>query len=212
MRHISISGPYRFAFVLLLALPLLAQPAPTPAASPLTDPAAYLAQQFGPTFKIDPKLPPMFGDFDGDGREDVVLVATSATPMLSQEQFHFKAADPYDAYFGNGNPVITSQFSLHFDGSSRCILIVFDWRQTPGKPSPKFVLINTPFESAGITNLQLKKKKKGFNAIEVIDRTTLHALIFWNGRRWIWSAQGMEGDDSFKMPPPDDPIKLPPVK
>ena len=44
------------------------------------DPAAYLAQQFGPSFKLDPKVPPMFGDLDGDGNEDVVLVGTSSTP------------------------------------------------------------------------------------------------------------------------------------
>jgi hypothetical protein len=147
----------------------------------------------------------MCGDLDGDGNEDLILVGSSDTPLLSQQQFGFKVEDPYDAYYGTGDPRITSQFTLHFDGSSRCFLVVFGWRLSPPnkrnpKLFPKFVLINTPFETASIVNLRLKKKN--IQAIEAIDRTTLHALVFWDGRRWRWSAQGMEGDDSlFNLPP-----------
>jgi hypothetical protein len=187
---------------LLLASPLLAQSSSAPAAPPTVD-AAYVARQFGPTFTLDPQVPPMFGDLDGDGKEDLVLVGTSSAPLLSQAQFNFKVDDPYDAYFGTGDTRITSQFTLHFDGSSRCILIVLAWRQPPTKPNPKlpskFVLINTPFDTLGIVNLRLKKSSH--QAIEAIDRTSLHSLLFWDGKRWRWSAQGMAGDDTlFKMP------------
>jgi hypothetical protein len=194
---------------LLLACPLLVYsstpPKPMQGAAPVVD-SAYVASQFGASFKLDPKIPPMFGDLDGDGYEDLVLVGTSGTPLLSQEQFKFKVEDPYDQYYGTGDPKITSQFTLHFDGSSRCILIVFGWRlPPPAKPAPKqliskFVLINTPFDSLGIVNLRFKKKD--MQAVETIDRTSLHSLVFWDGKRWRWSAQGMAGDDTlFKMPP-----------
>jgi hypothetical protein len=201
MRLLSASALCRLALGLFLSAPLLAQPAALPAAPPLADPAAYVAAQFGASFKLDPKVPPMFGDLDGDGKEDLVLVGSSSTPLLSKEQFAFKVEDPYDSYFGTGDTKITSQFTLHFDGSSRCILIVFNWRQPHSNPKQitKFVLINTPFESASMVNLRLKKKD--VQAIETIDRSSLHALVFWNGHRWRWSAQGMDGDDSFKMPP-----------
>ncbi|MGA3125125.1 MAG: hypothetical protein ABSD13_00295 [Candidatus Korobacteraceae bacterium] len=204
MRSVLVSVFCGVANCLLVALPLLAQSAPPPAAPPFGDPAAYLAQQFGPSFKLDPSIPPMFGDLDGEGKEGVVLVGTSNTPLLSQEQFSFKVEDPYDAYFGTKDPRITSQFTLHFDGSSRCLLIVFGWRspQAKSKAPAKFVLINTPFESAKLVPLRFKKKN--IQAIEVVDRSTLHSLLFWTGKRWIWAAQGMEGDDSmFKMPPPN---------
>jgi hypothetical protein len=200
--HPTVSSALRhLAACLLLASPMLARSAP--AAPPPVD-AAYLASQFGPSFTLDPNIPPMFGDLDGDGKEDLVLVGTSNTPLLSQTQFNFRVEDPYDAYFGTGDPRITSQFTLHFDGSSRCILIVFGWRQPPSKPNPKlvskFVLINTPFDSVSIVNLHLKKKN--LQAIEAVDRTSLHSLVFWDGKRWRWSAQGMAGDDTlFKMPP-----------
>ncbi len=224
MRPIFFSALFRLAICLLLALPVLAAPLPAQsapasgasrgaapdaapgvalAASPLGDTAAYLARQFGPAFKLDPTVPPMFGDLDGDGDEDVVLVGTSSAPLQSQEQFGFKVADPYDAYFGTADPRITSQFTLHFDGSARDLLIVFGWRLPPSKSrrTAKFVLINTPFEKASIVNLRFKRKNQ--QAIEAVDRSTLHSLIIWDGRRWRWSAQGMEGDDSFKMPPPN---------
>jgi len=177
--------------------------APVQGPRPVVD-AAYVASQFGPSFTLDPKILPLYGDLDGDGYEDLVLVGTSSTPLVSESQFHYKTADPYDAYFGTGDTHITSQFSLHFDGSSRCILVVFGWRLPERKDSSKtvskFVLINTPFDSVSIVGLRLKKRN--IQAIEAVDRTSLHALVFWDGRRWRWSAQGMEGDDDlFKMPP-----------
>jgi hypothetical protein len=188
------------ALCLLLASPLVAQSAPAPAAASIPDPVAYLASQFGTAFTLDPAIPPMFGDLDGDGNEDLVLVGTSGAALAGQSQFSFKVADPYDAYFGTGDTRITSTFSLHFDGSSRCILVVFGWRLPPqakpkSKQVSKFVLINTPFESVKLVNLRLKKKN--IQAIETVDRDTLHALVFWDGKRWFWRAQGMEGDETL---------------
>jgi hypothetical protein len=173
------------------------------AAQPIPDPAAYVAQQFGTTFTLDPKVPPIFGDLEGDGHEDVVLVATSATPLLSEQQFHYKVEDPYDGYFGTGDVKITSTFTLHFDGSARAILIVFNWRQTQvqdpkqeAKHPTKFVLINTPFDTLTINpNKMGLKKGKSVQALETVDSTKLHSLIFWNGRHWRWSGQDMEGDE-----------------
>src|ERR1017187_3882107 len=185
-----------FALCLLPASALAAPPAAATAASPLADPAAYVAREFGPSFTVDPKVPPLFGDLDGDGDEDLVLVATSPTPLLSQEQFHFKAEDPYDAYFGTGDVKITSTFTLHFDGSARSILIVFGWRLPPehnAKRTTKFVLINPPFETISLAKLRLKKKD--IQAIETVDRTSTHALVLWDGKRWRWRGQGLSDED-----------------
>ena len=177
--------------------------APMPAVSALADPAKYVAQQFGPSFKVNPKFPPMFGDLDGDGNEDVVLFANSATPLLGQEQFEFKVEDPYDAYFGSGDPAITSEFNLHMDGSSD-IVIVLGWRLPPqpvrksnkAKRVSKFVLINTPFRSCSMTSFRLKKKD--IQAIETVDRTNLHSIVFWDGKRWRWNAQGIGEEGPFQ--------------
>jgi hypothetical protein len=191
-----------FVSCLAVAAPLLAAGKSAPALLPApTVDAAYVEKQFGPSFKLDPKIPAMVGDLEGDGREDLVLVATSPSPLMSQSAYNFRVEDPYDRYFGNGDPRITSQFSLHFEGSERDILIVMGWREPSvnSKQVAKFVLINTPFETLSLA--KLRTKKKNVQAIDAVDRTTLHALIFWDGKRWIWSAQGMAGDDTIsKMP------------
>jgi len=192
---------------LLPAGALGAQPAAAPAASaaassssqPLPDPAAYVAQQFGSTFTVDPKVPPLFGDLDGDGNEDVVLVGTSTTPLLSQQEFRFRVEDPYDGYFGTGDAKITSSFTLHFDGSGRDILIVFNWRQPQdAKHITKFVLINTPFQTLSIKAAKMRLKKKDVQPLETVDSTSLHSLIFWDGKHWHWSAQEMDGDEPLE--------------
>ena len=166
------------------------------AASPLADPAAYLLQEFGPSFKLAPKMQPLVGDLNGDGVEDIVLFATSATPLLSREQFNFRVEDPYDGYFGTSDVAITSEFTLHFDNSARDLLIVFGWRQPASaanaKRPSKFVLINTPMETASIVSLRMKKKD--VKVIETIDSTTLHSLVYWDGKKWRWTPQGMEGE------------------
>jgi hypothetical protein len=203
------------AICVLPSSALLAQPAASsaaaasaataasPANQPLPDPAAFVAREFGGTFTVDPKVPPLFGDLDGDGNEDVVLVATSTTPLLSEQQLHFKVEDPYDGYFGTGDVKITATFTLHFDDSARDILIVFGWRLPPvqdpkqeSKHPTKFVLINTPFETLSINpNKMLLKNKKSVQAMETVDSTKLHSLIFWDGKHWHWSGQDMEGDE-----------------
>jgi hypothetical protein len=198
------------ATCLLPASALGEQPAAAPAASAassssqqIPDPAAFVAQQFGSTFKVDPKVPPIFGDLDGDGDEDVVLVATSLTPLLSQDQFHFKVEDPYDGYFGTGDVKVTSSFNLHFDGSGRDILIVFGWRHPPvqdpkqeAKHPTKFVLINTPFRTLSINPAKMTVKKKiSVQPMEAVDSTSLHSLIFWDGKHWHWNGQEMDGDE-----------------
>jgi hypothetical protein len=192
----------RLVICLFLCSPLLAQSAPPPKATPPPDLAAYVVSQFGSAFTLDPTIPPMFGDLDGDGNEDLILVGQSGAPLQSKEQLHFSVEDPYDAYFGTGDTRITSMFTLHFDGSARCILVVFGWRLPPesrpkakAKIVSKFVLINTPFETIKIVDLRLKKKN--LQAIETVDRDTLHALVFWDGKRWHWRAEGMEGDDTL---------------
>ena len=206
----SIAPYYNPSFVPPPAKP----PAPTPqmlrTSVTLVD-DLWLARQFGPSFKLDPKISQMTGDFFGDGHEALAVVATSKTPLLAADEFHFKVADPYDGYFGTGSVKITSTFTLHFDGSARCLLIVNDWRhlaspksaKDKAKDEQKYVLINTPFETVAAVNLTLKKKKR-MQALETVDYTSRHSLVFFDGRRWRWSAQGMEGDESLTKMPSDN--------
>ena len=70
--------------------------------------AAIVKQQFGDTFTIPAKVstPVITADFDGDGVEDVAIVANSKDPLPDSYAFKYEVADPYHAYFGFGNPKI----------------------------------------------------------------------------------------------------------
>ncbi len=74
----------------------------------------------------------------------------AARPCCRKSSSTSRSRTPMTLTSAPGIPRITSQFTLHFDGSSRCFLIVFDWRQPQSKSklTTKFVLINTPFETA----------------------------------------------------------------
>ena len=80
MRSILPFAFRRLVLCPLLALPLLAQTVPPPAAPPLADPAAYVEREFGSSFKLDPKVPPMFGDLNGDGNQDLSSSGAATPP------------------------------------------------------------------------------------------------------------------------------------
>ena len=83
--------------------------------------AATVKQQFGDTFTIPAKFskPLIIADFDGDGVEDVAIVANSKDPLPDSYAFKYEVADPYHAYFGFGNPKLTSTFSADPEHSAR---------------------------------------------------------------------------------------------
>src|SRR6478735_4320787 len=94
--------------------PQTSQSSAAPAASgpDIAQLATLMKQQFGETFTIPAKFPtPLItADFDGDGVEDVAIVANSKDPLPDSYAFKYEIADPYHAYFGFGNPKLTSTF------------------------------------------------------------------------------------------------------
>ena len=161
----------------------------------LTD---YVKDQFGASFKPVPVQPKgsagqplkgaapivlLTGDLDGDGVEDAVIVAKSVSPMADEQPFAYKVIDPYDAYFGYGNPKFTSQFAASDKDSQRLLLIVHSWRSE--KPKAKFVVINLPFDNLSIQRGTLKKKSRAFlTATEV---GIMQSILLWDGKKYRYS-------------------------
>src|SRR5436309_10490358 len=93
-------------------------PAPTPAPAPQASYSAeqlatLVKQQFGPTFNLPAKFatPAIVADFDGDGVEDIAVVAKSKEPFPDSYTLKYRVLDPYNAYFGMGDPQLSSTFS-----------------------------------------------------------------------------------------------------
>jgi hypothetical protein len=166
-------------------------PAPTPL--DVSKPQEFITAQFGADFVYLDKYPVITGDLDGDGNEDAILVTTRKdNPLLDEDQFHYKVIDPYDEYFGWGDPRVTSTFNAHDPSVIKYVLIVEDWHAST--PKAKLVVINLPFEKLSMTRIPTKnKKRKVAPALLAEDLGGIASAIYWDGKKYRWSS--MSGMD-----------------
>src|SRR5512143_1788088 len=136
-------------FLVLMSAFAMAQTALTPKDAPTPKDKEFVSLQFGTDFVLLDKFPMFAADLDGDGAEDAVFVATRKdNPLLDEEKFHYKVIDPYDEYFGWGDPRVTTSFNAHDPEQAKYILIVHDWHAAT--PKSKLVVLNLPFEKLDI--------------------------------------------------------------
>jgi hypothetical protein len=154
--------------------------------------AALVKQQFGDTFTLPAKFPtPLItADFDGDGVEDVAIVANSKDPMPDSYAFKYEVADPYHAYFGFGNPKVTSTFGTD-SAHTHHVLVIFGsgkeaWHAAT--PKGKFVLINVPFDTCEVGRMLISKKKPPIFVIKVLESQIMDSSLWWEAKkkRWRW--------------------------
>ena len=186
--------------VLFLAVCLAAAQSPqssqpgaaTPAPVDTAQLAATVKQQFGDTFTLPAKLstPIITADFDGDGVEDVAIVANSKDPMPDSYAFKYDVADPYHAYFGFGNPKYTASFSADPEHMHHVLVIFGNGKEAwhAATPKAKFVLINVPFDTLEVGRLLISKKKPPVFVIKAIESQVMDSAVWWEAKkkRWRW--------------------------
>lgn len=152
-------------------------------------------KQFGPGYKLDEKFDQFRADFDGDGHEDLALVLTTKDPLGNSAKFEYKVVDPYDSYFGFGDPKITSRFANFGDGTSHCIAVIHDWKAE--KPKAKFMIVNFPFKTLTVAYNTFKNKSvAAFYGHEI---GGLNGIVFWGGKKYRWEpSEFSESDDMAK--------------
>jgi hypothetical protein len=158
-----------------------------------------VAKEFGSGFKVVAEQPVLTGDFDGDGTEDVVIVTTGKNPMADSAGHDYKVVDPYNSYFGFGDPKITTGFVNLTGNDPRFLLVIHNWKSAiPTSPAPKqgapalpklkFVIINLPFEKLSIGSFKVKKKV--VDAITAEETGGVAAAVYWDGKNYKWKAYG----------------------
>ncbi len=182
--------------VLTLAQQPGAQQTATPsgsAAGPATAAAAssapvddkFVHDRFGREFTLIPEFPAMVADLNGDGIEDLVLAARAKSPMLDEGGFSYIVIDPYHAFFGFGDPKITSAFAAEDPSRKSEVLLVIHgagsdaWRAV--QPKSKFVLINIPFNAVSLRRVKVGKKAVMAIGVEESGGTLTTAAVFWEG-------------------------------
>jgi hypothetical protein len=185
-----IAMVFAFLGALLATAPgrLLAQSAKPPVAAEIAERVRLTVErEFGHRFKIVAKFQPMFGDFDGDGKEDLAVVVTGS-PAIDQAAHNYKLIDPYDTYFGYGDVRTTMSFPIHVEGQPLYVAIAHDWQAA--HPKAKFVLVNLPFDRIEVSGAHWKKKT--VSALFTTESTGAQGEVIWDGKKYLWAGIGSE--------------------
>ena len=136
------------------------QPAAKP--TPQSVDNAFVQKQFGSTCTLEPGPQPLTADFNGDGVEDVVIVARCANPLIDEAENKYKVIDPYDAFFGYGDPKVTTKFASEDPQRRGLALLIIHGEGVDGwraaEPKAKYIVINLPFKQIAVKKLIVRKK------------------------------------------------------
>lgn len=194
----------------LLLLPVLAlsftvaaaaqkkEPPPPPAHAKFPSPAVtdeFVHKQFGDNCSLLPGPEQFVGDLDGDGIDDLVVVARCKNPMADKDEYSFAVADPYDSFLGYGDVKVTSQFASDApDRRGISMLIIHGaekdaWRAET--PKAKFLFINLPFKTLTVKRLATKKKTVlGIFMEEQGEGESTSSVLYWDGKKYKYMQLG----------------------
>jgi hypothetical protein len=176
--------------------PAPAEPGKNAAENPLTVNAAFIHQQFGEEFTLIPSSTPYVRDIDGDGIDDLVIVARSKKPMLDAAEHNYRVVDPYYSFYGYGDPKLTATFGSEDMTERNLVVLVIHgagtdaWRAET--PKAKFVIINLPLKRIAVKRLQLRKRQ--VNAIFAVeaDASAGDSVVFWDGKQYKYQPIGTD--------------------
>lgn len=155
----------------------------------------FVQKKFGATCTLVAGPPTFTADLDGDGTEDLVIAARCSNPLMDQAEHSYKVVDPYNSYFGFGDPKITTQFASEDPhGRGLSLLIIHGagpeaWRSPT--PKAKFIVINLPFKQLSVKKLAVRKKTiMAIYAQESGEGEGTISAVFWDGKKYRYRPLG----------------------
>jgi hypothetical protein len=155
---------------------------------------SFLQKQFGTEYTVDADFPSVAADLDGDGIEDIVIVARVKNPLADEADFDYKVLDPYDNFFGIGDPKITTQFGSSDPARRGLVMCIIHgsgseaWRSA--QPKAKFVIINLPFQRIAAKRIQIRKKKVAAIYAEETGGDQMTSVIYFDGKKYKYQPMG----------------------
>jgi hypothetical protein len=165
---------------------------PAAPARPVDD--AFVQKQFGSSCTLNASVPPVAADLDGDGIEDIVIAARCKNPMMDAAENKFTVLDPYMAFYGFGDPKVTTQYSTSQpEMRSLALLIIHGtgaeaWRAT--EPKAKFLIVNLAYKTISVKRLQLRKKVVKAIYVNEAGEDQMTSALFWDGKKYKYQPMG----------------------
>jgi hypothetical protein len=188
------SVPLLIAFCVCLSFTPAAHSVSVPSAARPAVNNEFVQKQFGSTCSLI-GIDPLIADLDSDGIEDIVIPARCTNPMMDQVENAFVVVDPYNSFFGYGNPKVTTQFASEDpDRRGYSLLLIHGagpdaWHSAT--PKAKFVIVNLPFKQVVVKKMAIKKKKAIMGIFtEETGGDQATSVIFWDGKRYKYQPLG----------------------
>jgi hypothetical protein len=188
MRKVSLLLAFSFAIL----IPAFGQDS-SAALSPKID-NEFVHQQFGKEFTFLPEFAPSVGDLDGDGVEDVVIAARCKNPMLDQGEHNYMVMDPFNDFFGYGDPRMTTTFSEGDPTNRGLVMLVIAgagkdaWHSAT--PKAKFVLVNLPYKTITVRKMHTRKKNIEAIYIEEAGEMGNSSALYFDGKKFRYVPMG----------------------
>lgn len=185
--------PFLLALSLGASFAAAQKSAPAAQASPVDN--KFIHQRFGDSCSAEPNFAPMIADLNGDGVDDIVIVARCKNALIDQADKNYKVIDPMNSFFGYGNPAITTSFAPDDPKLRGVALLVIHGAGTEAWRSPtplsKFVIINLPVKTLTLKRMKVRRKKFA-NAIYVEEATgdQMTSAVFWDGKKYRYEPLG----------------------
>jgi hypothetical protein len=191
--------PLIFVIALLTAT-AFAQRTQPPPLSRATQPSPavtdeFIQKQFGDNCSLLPGPPQFVADLDGDGAEDLLVVAKCRNPLADRYEYGFMVADPYDSFLGFGDVKVTSTFASDEPERRGLSLLIIEGTQSEGwrtdRPKAKFMLINLPFKSIAVKRFSTRKRTTlGVYMEETGEGENTTSVLFWDGKKYRYAQLG----------------------
>jgi len=153
----------------------------------------FVQKQFGSNCK-QIGMPALKADLDGDGTEDIVIPAHCTNPMMDQAEENYVVVDPYNSFFGYGNPQVTTQFASDDpDRRGYSLLVIHGagpdaWYSAT--PKAKFMIVNLPFKDIYVKKLVLRKKQHQAIYVEETGPGAMTSVLVWDGKKYRYQPMG----------------------